>query len=266
MEGEVLIIHNVSRYCDDKYECVAYNGVSPAATKEIRVHVEFPPEVRLPNRKISQLRGKSTILECEITAYPQIMSVWKKGGKDITRSDKYSTEIYSESGNKITLSLRIQTLSEEDFGEYECYALNLLGNDAETMVLQEYHKPEEKTTTPIIVTSQWSQNVDQPHDNTPLRNGESRHRNSNSPQNGDPRLRNEKKSEHSEKPAYGDHEEGYSPYSDLKYSKNNYQSGANSGSVISGFDRNRGSPHTRRPLQAILSVLSLLIVHNICAR
>ncbi|CAG5130475.1 unnamed protein product, partial [Candidula unifasciata] len=136
MEGEVLVIHNVSRYCDDKYQCVANNEVPPAATKEIRVHVEFPPEVRLPNRKISQLRGKKTILECEITAYPQIMSVWKKDGKEITRSNKYSTEIYNESPNKITLSLQIQALSEEDFGEYECYALNLLGNDAETMLLQ----------------------------------------------------------------------------------------------------------------------------------
>lgn len=95
-----------------------------------------PPEVRLPNKKISQLRGKYTILECEITAYPQIMSVWRKDGKEITRSNKYSTEIYSDSGNKITLNLKIQSLSEEDFGEYECYALNLLGTDAETMVLQ----------------------------------------------------------------------------------------------------------------------------------
>ena len=38
--GEVLIIHNVSRYCDGTYECVAYNNVEPAVTRQIKVFVE----------------------------------------------------------------------------------------------------------------------------------------------------------------------------------------------------------------------------------
>ena len=38
--GEVLIIHNISRYCEDLYECVAVNGIPPAASKEIKVTVE----------------------------------------------------------------------------------------------------------------------------------------------------------------------------------------------------------------------------------
>ena len=40
MAGEVLVIHNVTRYCDDVYECVAYNNVPPAAHRSIRVYVE----------------------------------------------------------------------------------------------------------------------------------------------------------------------------------------------------------------------------------
>lgn len=94
-----------------------------------------PPEVRLPTKKMSQILGKTTILDCEITAYPQILSVWRRAGKDITRSNKYATEIYSDGANKVTLSLRIHSVAEEDFGEYECFAHNLLGSDAETMVL-----------------------------------------------------------------------------------------------------------------------------------
>lgn len=38
--GEVLIIYNISRYCEDLYECVAVNGIPPAASKEIKVVVE----------------------------------------------------------------------------------------------------------------------------------------------------------------------------------------------------------------------------------
>jgi neuronal growth regulator 1 len=40
MVGEVIIIENVTRYCDDYYECVASNGVPPAVSREIRVTVE----------------------------------------------------------------------------------------------------------------------------------------------------------------------------------------------------------------------------------
>ena len=38
--GEVIIIKNVSRYCDDVYECVADNGVPPAVSRQMRVTVE----------------------------------------------------------------------------------------------------------------------------------------------------------------------------------------------------------------------------------
>ena len=40
MKGEMIIIQNVSRYCDDIYECVADNGVPPAQSRQMRVTVE----------------------------------------------------------------------------------------------------------------------------------------------------------------------------------------------------------------------------------
>ena len=39
-KGEMIIIANVSRYCDDIYECVADNGVPPAVSRQMRVTVE----------------------------------------------------------------------------------------------------------------------------------------------------------------------------------------------------------------------------------
>lgn len=38
--GEVLIIHNISRFCDGIYACVAFNEVEPAVTRNIKVSVE----------------------------------------------------------------------------------------------------------------------------------------------------------------------------------------------------------------------------------
>ncbi|XP_052795088.1 limbic system-associated membrane protein-like isoform X3 [Mya arenaria] len=151
--GEVLIIHNVSRYCDGTYECVAYNNVDPAVTRKIKVFVEFPPEVNLPTKRIGQYAGRETILDCEITAYPHGVMNWIKDGQDIDlmNKDKYTVELYSgnEESTKKTLSLRIRNIQPDDFGEYICFALNTIGQDRETMLLYDYSIHDtKKTTTP----------------------------------------------------------------------------------------------------------------------
>jgi len=38
--SETIVIRNVTRHSDDMYECVASNGVPPAAVRRIRVTVE----------------------------------------------------------------------------------------------------------------------------------------------------------------------------------------------------------------------------------
>ena len=38
-DGMVLQIRNISRYCDDIYQCVATNGVEPSASREMTVTV-----------------------------------------------------------------------------------------------------------------------------------------------------------------------------------------------------------------------------------
>lgn len=38
--GQVLVIHNVTRYCGGTYECVAENGVPPSVRREVNVRVQ----------------------------------------------------------------------------------------------------------------------------------------------------------------------------------------------------------------------------------
>jgi len=38
--SESIVIRNVTRYSDDLYECVASNGVPPAAVRHVRITVE----------------------------------------------------------------------------------------------------------------------------------------------------------------------------------------------------------------------------------
>lgn len=46
-----------------------------------------------------------------------------------------AVQVYNEDENTLTLSLRIQSLTEEDYGEYECVSQNLMGRDSERMEL-----------------------------------------------------------------------------------------------------------------------------------
>lgn len=137
MTGEVLMIHNISRYCNDMYECVADNGVANAVNHVIKVTVFFTPEIYLPTKRIGQALAKETILECKITAMPQGVTVWRKNGTELQTGWKYRVDAYSDDDYTITLSLRIRQISKEDYGVYTCVASNRLGKDDETMILYE---------------------------------------------------------------------------------------------------------------------------------
>jgi len=154
MTGEMIIIQNVSRYCDDIYECVASNGVPPSVSRQMRVTVEFAPEIQLPNRRMGQILGRETILECIITGYPQAINYWEKDGVKIMSmsSDRIRLEAYDEGNNMLILSLRISEVEPRDYGEYKCVASNSLGGDEETMILYE-SEASKLQSLPIITYS-----------------------------------------------------------------------------------------------------------------
>jgi hypothetical protein len=150
--GEMIIIRNVSRYCDDIYECVASNGVPPSVSRQMRVSVEFAPEITMPNRRLGQQRGRETILECFINAFPHVANFWEKDGRRITSSAKHRIEAYDEGDHTLVLSLRIHEIEQSDYGEYRCVASNTLGTDQETMYLYEYpDQDDRKTPEPVLV-------------------------------------------------------------------------------------------------------------------
>nr|KAG5694113.1 hypothetical protein BaRGS_005868 [Batillaria attramentaria] len=135
-EGEVLVIHNVSRMCDDIYECYVDNKVPPAVSKAIRVTVDYAPEVTLPNKRIGQILGKETILDCIISGNPQAVTEWRRNGQLLHKGQKYDIDVFrDELQNSVTLSLRIKDLEKSDYGVYLCVGSNYLGEDEETMTL-----------------------------------------------------------------------------------------------------------------------------------
>lgn len=153
--GEVLLIHNVSRYCGGLYECVAYNNVDKAASRKMEVEVIFRPEIELPTRRISQVVNKETILQCIIRANPLLSSQWVRNGIRLENGGKFRIDIfdkYTEIYTKV-LDLQIRNVKKEDYGNYTCIASNKLGEDKETMLLYEMVQPTFAPTTVKGTTS-----------------------------------------------------------------------------------------------------------------
>lgn len=101
------------------------------------VHFAVMPEVLLLNRRQGQIRGRETILDCDVIASPHGFSIWRKNGEPISGDTRdYHIRVYEEKeDHKITLSLTILNVSPRDYGDYSCQASNKLGSDSETMVL-----------------------------------------------------------------------------------------------------------------------------------
>ncbi|XP_060563610.1 neurotrimin-like isoform X2 [Ruditapes philippinarum] len=149
--GEILIIHNISRYCGGQYECQASNNIAQPVHRVMNVEVEFPPEVTFKTKKISQPIGKEGMLECLIAAFPHGVGSWSKNGKPVGEmandNRKYTTYVYKEDHFTYAIYLSIINLEVHDFGLYTCEASNALGTDSDTILLSEYFEPTPPPTT-----------------------------------------------------------------------------------------------------------------------
>ena len=97
--------------------------------------VSVPPEVQLFSNRMSQYKGRETILDCRITANPHGYEVWRRDGREIKNSWKYGVNVYEDDVYTKILSLRIGSIDDEDFGKYNCFASNSFGSDEEDMLL-----------------------------------------------------------------------------------------------------------------------------------
>ena len=63
----------------------------------------------MPNRRLGQARGRQTILECIITAFPTTVNYWEKDGRKLTGSDKYHVQVFDDGAQRIVLYVLVVT-------------------------------------------------------------------------------------------------------------------------------------------------------------
>ncbi|KAK3593796.1 hypothetical protein CHS0354_014339 [Potamilus streckersoni] len=147
-EGARLVLHNITRYYDNIYVCVASNIVA-TNRKEIRVHVKFGPNVEVFQDTITATEEQEVKLHCAVEAFPmegKLEWVFENNGQEIREGLKYNIS----SDRDLVKDFHVQFLSMVirkghlgigDYGKYICRTKNFSrGYKEKVVVLQ---KPTE---------------------------------------------------------------------------------------------------------------------------
>ncbi|CAK1598704.1 unnamed protein product [Parnassius mnemosyne] len=127
-EGIWLNITSAHRDMNGALLCIASNGIPPSVSKRILLHVLCKPRAEVIRKMIGVYAGDAAILQCYIEAYPSPNIYWTDMYKNRLRNDsKHETKMIS-CGYEHTSILKINNVSRDDVGPYQCHAENLLGS------------------------------------------------------------------------------------------------------------------------------------------
>lgn len=123
-----LRIKSVHRLDRGGYYCIAQNGEGQPDRRLVRVEVEFPPQIEVHRPKVAQMLSHSADLECSVQGYPAPTVIWLRNGVQLQSNGRHEIANTASSSETTTSVLRIDSVSEEDFGDYFCNATNKLGH------------------------------------------------------------------------------------------------------------------------------------------
>lgn len=170
--GNELVIASIKRTDANMYECIARNSVPPATSRIFNIEIHFLPTVELEVRKTFQFLHRKFSLECKITSNPLEKVYWYKNGMvfspdehtlthnsndpqqqpmlrdDSNRNGNIRVNKYDISNineyYKLMLTLTVLNAFKEDFGEYQCCAVNVYGQICSNIFVQELKHAKEQ--------------------------------------------------------------------------------------------------------------------------
>uniref|UniRef100_A0A915BB99 Ig-like domain-containing protein n=1 Tax=Parascaris univalens TaxID=6257 RepID=A0A915BB99_PARUN len=136
--GNNFTIRSVQSWQRGEYECVASVQGFPAAKLTNYLHIRGPPSVSLTEETLAAV-GESVEIICEVRGRPQPKDViWSLDGLPLEygrpRGRVQVHQVPRQFG--VESKLVVQNLKDNDFGVYNCTAINELGHDFQTMELR----------------------------------------------------------------------------------------------------------------------------------
>lgn len=131
IEATQLSFKNVNKRHAGTYVCTANNGFGTEVKEEIRLDVEYAPEVEVEEYFIHATENNQVELVCLVHAQPHATILWFKNSVQLTEED-VTLERY---GHRYTLT--IPKLSHSDYGNYTCRAKNIYGESSKILEVSE---------------------------------------------------------------------------------------------------------------------------------
>ncbi|KAM4652782.1 neurotrimin [Discoglossus pictus] len=131
-EDEYMEIAGITREQSGLYECSASNDVSASDVRRVQVTVNYPPYI-LDARNIGAPLGHKGILQCKASAVPAADFFWYKEDKRLSDSRRRVKVENRDALSRVTFF----NVSEQDYGNYTCVAMNRLGHSNASVILYE---------------------------------------------------------------------------------------------------------------------------------
>lgn len=129
-EGEHLEVTGITKEQSGSYECIASNDISNPDIRTVQVTVNYPPYISKA-RGTGTAVGQKGVLQCEASAVPRADFEWYKEDRRLSNG---LNGVRIENQGKQSL-LVFFNVSEEDYGNYTCVAMNNMGITNASIIL-----------------------------------------------------------------------------------------------------------------------------------
>ncbi|GAA6072935.1 opioid-binding protein/cell adhesion molecule isoform X1, partial [Tachysurus ichikawai] len=129
-EGEYVEMTAITKEQSGSYECISSNDISPPDVRTVQVTVNYPPVISQA-RSTGTAVGQRGVLQCEASAVPLADFQWYKEERRLFNG---LNGVKIENKGKQSM-LIFFNVSEEDYGNYTCVAMNTLGITNASIIL-----------------------------------------------------------------------------------------------------------------------------------
>ncbi|KAM4545779.1 opioid-binding protein/cell adhesion molecule isoform 2-T2 [Odontesthes bonariensis] len=129
-EGEHLELTAITKEQSGSYECIASNDISSPDIRTVQVTVNYPPFIS-KTRNTGTPVGQKGVLQCEASAVPRADFEWYKEDRRLLNGIN-GVKIENQGKQSLLIFFNV---SEEDYGNYTCVAMNTMGITNASIIL-----------------------------------------------------------------------------------------------------------------------------------
>ncbi|XP_029030058.1 opioid-binding protein/cell adhesion molecule isoform X2 [Betta splendens] len=129
-EGEHLELRGITKEQSGSYKCIASNDISNPDIRTVQVTVNYPPFIS-KTRGTGTPVGQKGVLQCEASAVPRADFEWYKEDRRLFNGLN-GVKIENQGKQSMLIFFNV---SEEDYGNYTCVAMNTMGITNASIIL-----------------------------------------------------------------------------------------------------------------------------------